>query len=149
MAKRARATKAGPKVVPFKRAQQGPAPDRYWLAQIKKQWGEFWESKMAGEINLAFDRSAVFRLFSLYDERERCYREYRKKRVVEGSRKQPIVNPLARHGAQLDNQIRQMEKDLLMNPKARLQAGIVEAGASIDDLNRALDEDDETEDPRS
>ncbi len=149
MAKRARATKAaGPKVVPFKRAPQGPKPDRYWLAQTKKQWGDFWQSKVAGEINLALDQSAVFRLFSLYDERERCYRLYRKERMVEGSRKQPIINPLGRVLGQLDNQIRQMEDRLLMNPKARRQAGIVEAGASIDDLNRALDEDEETDDPR-
>ena len=148
MAKRAREDKAGPKVVPFRKAKKGPPPDKYWLAKIKKQWTGFWESKVAGEINLALDQAAVYRLFSLYDERERCYRAYRKKRLVKGSRKQPIMNPLGRTLGQLDNQIRQMEDRLLMNPKARRQAGIVETGVSIDDLNRALDEDNETEDPR-
>ncbi len=148
MGKRAKKKPADLKVLPFKPAPKGPKPDRYWLVQTKKQWVDFWQSKVAGEINLALDQAAVFRLFSLYDERERCYRLYRKERMVEGSRKQPIINPLGRVLGQLDNQIRQMEDRLLMNPKARRQAGIVDAGASIDDLNRALDEDDETEDPR-
>ncbi len=152
MAKRAKATKAKTKaagltVVPFKAAPKGPAPDSYWLVKTKKQWVDFWLFKKADEIDLALDSAAVFRIFGLYDERERCYRAYRKERVVVGSRKQPTINPLVRYGGQLDNQIRQMEKGLLMDPKSRRQA-IGKAGVSIDDLNRALDEDEETEDPR-
>ncbi|MDA2936822.1 P27 family phage terminase small subunit [Acidobacteria bacterium AH-259-A15] len=148
-ATRSEKKKADLKIVPFQRKKKSPAPDRYWLVQTKKQWEEFWSSNFSKDINLALDRAAVTRLFSLYDERERSYRAYRTKRLVTGSRKQPIMNPLSRILAQLDNQIRQLEDRLLMNPKARRQAGLVESVWPLEDLNRALDDDEEEqEDPR-
>ena len=115
----------------------------------------FWRSEMARIVDEDRDRPALERLFTLYDERERAYRAYRKQRLVKGSTKQPVVNPLWRHATStLDPEIRQIEDRFGLTPRSRAQLGLAIGGLkkTLDDLNRELDGDDDgdeaSQDPR-
>ncbi len=124
------------------------APARL-LKSTRSQWESFWVSPMASAVNVASDRPALDRLFTLYDERERAYRGYRKQRVVVGSMGQPVLNPLGKLLQTYDAEIRQLEDRFGMSPKARLNLGatVASTARSLDDLNRRLEHDDE-DDPR-
>jgi hypothetical protein len=113
-------------------------------------WTEFWRSSVAGLVEDG-DMETVRRLFCLRDERERAYRAFRRSRFVSGSKRQPVLNPLARYMLSLDGEIRQLEAVFGIGPVARLRAGIAfaEATRSLDELNRTLDvEAVELDDPR-
>lgn len=97
------------------------------------------------------DLPAIRRLFTLLDERERSYRAFRRNRFVQGSKRQPVLNPLARHMLSLDGEIRALEAVFGIGPLPRLRAGIAfgEASRSLADLNRSLDQEaGEDDDPR-
>ena len=137
----------GPKVV-------APPPQKHWLQQTREAWAAYWSSDLAQVIDPATDGPAVLRLFTLHDERERAYRGYRKKRVVTGSRRQQVTNPLARVMIALDAEVRQLEDRLGLTPRARLQLGVTygEAARSLEAMNHALEADygadADEEDPR-
>lgn len=125
------------------------------LASTRQRWTTFWRSEMARIVDDERDRPALERLFTLYDERERAYQAYRRNRLVKGSTKQLVVNPLWRHAtATLDPEIRQIEDRFGLTPRSRAQLGLAIGGLkkTLDDLNRELDDDrndaDAGEDPR-
>lgn len=95
---------------------------------------------MIKAVEIDTDIQAVRRLFTLYDERERAYRGYRKDRLLVGSRGQTVLNPLGRAMSVFDAEIRHLEDRLGMNPRARLQLGIAlgETTNSMRDLNEGL-----------
>ena len=109
-------------------------------------------SELAEVVELGTDQPAITRLFTLYDERERAFRGYKKRRLTLGYKGQPVLNPLGRMMLQLDEEIRQLEDRLGLTPRARLQLGITfsEAAKSLDDLNRMFTGDggEDAEDPR-
>lgn len=129
-----------------------PAPPRGLLATTVQQWTAYWSSPVGQLADPDTDMPAVMRLFSLYDERERAYRSFRKKRLVKGSQGQPVVNPAWRQVPIMDAEIRQLEDRLGLTPQARLKLGVTfgDAARSLDDLNRDLDVDDDAtrQDPR-
>jgi P27 family predicted phage terminase small subunit len=129
-----------------------PMPSGF-LVSTQALWRSFWKSALARAVELDTDLAAIQRLFTLYDERERAYRGFRKKRLIEGSLGQSALNPLGRAMATFDAEIRQLEDRLGLTPRARLQLGIVfgEAAKSLQELNRALEQDDEGDeiDPRN
>jgi P27 family predicted phage terminase small subunit len=114
------------------------------LAVTRERWSAFWRSPLAGAVAVDSDLSALERLFTLYDERERAYRAYRRERLVTGSTGQLVLNPLGRQMAVMDSEIRQLEDRFGLNPLARARLGITigEAARTLADLNRALEEDD-------
>jgi phage terminase small subunit len=59
-----------------------------------------------------------------------------------------VLNPLGKHMATLDSEIRHLEDRLGLTPRARLQLGITYADAhrSLEERNRALQADEN--DPR-
>lgn len=125
------------------------------LASTKAIWRSFWRSALAQAVDPNTDTAAIVRLFTLLDERERAYRGFRRKRLMEGSQGQSVLNPLARAMNAFDPEIRQLEDRLGMTPRARLQLGITlgEAAKSLAELNRILEEDsndeeNEDRDPR-
>lgn len=124
-----------------------PAP-RGLLKLTRQLWSDYWRSALALVVQLGTDMPAVRRLFTLYDERERAYRAYRKERLVLGSEGQRVLNPLGRQMCRFDAEIRQLEDRLGLTPRSRLQLGIVygEAKGSLDEINRSLEIDDQ--DPR-
>lgn len=107
-----------------------------------KRWAEYWGSDIAQLADVATDRSAIERLFTLYDERERAYRAYRRERFVTGSQGQIVAHPAVRLVNRFDKEIRQLEIQFGLTPRARLQLGIT-FGKTMGDLNRALAEEDD------
>lgn len=124
------------------------------LKATREQWVSFWGSPAAGIVELGSDLPALHRLFQLYDERTRAIRACAKKPMVDGSKGQPVRNPLSRIVTDCDAAIRVLEDRFGLTPKARLQLGIAPGSGpkSIEDLNRMLnetdDDDDRDEDPR-
>jgi P27 family predicted phage terminase small subunit len=120
------------------------------LISTQGLWRKFWKSALAGAMEPESDTGAIVRLFTLYDERERAFRAYRRKRLIEGSQGQMVLNPMARAMSVFDAEIRQLEDRLGLTPRARLQLGIQlgEAAKSLQELNRMLDDDHEDSDPR-
>lgn len=126
-----------------------PRPANELLKATKDGWTSFWTSDLSQYVKSDSDRAALGRLFCLYDERERLYRVYRKQRVTKGSTGQLVMHPAAKEIASLDARIVQLEDRFGLSPMARLKLGVKfgEAVASLDEINRRLESDDD-EDPR-
>ncbi len=101
-----------------------PPPRKEWYAGTKRRWERFWKSDAARILAPAVDAAAVERLFDLYDERERAYRDFSNRRFVEGSQGQQVLNPLGRLIVSLDGEIRQLEDRLGFSPASRLRLGL-------------------------
>lgn len=127
-----------------------PAVPAGLLKATESDWEEFWRSSVAGLVEDA-DLPTLRRLFELRDEYERSLRAFRRSRFVSGSKRQPVLNPLARHMLSLSAEVRALEAVFGIGPVARLRAGIAfaEASRSLEELNRSLDvEERDEEDPR-
>lgn len=125
-----------------------PAPPDRLLKETRDQWEAYWNSDLAHAVKDP-QRNGVGRLFKLYDERERSYRQVRQKgRLVKGSQGQLVASPLLRYIAQCDAEIRQIEDRLGLNPRAWAQLGTAFASAqkNLDDLNTSLEHDDSEDD---
>lgn len=132
-----------------------PAPPGL-LRVTKLAWGSFWTSALTVVVRLDTDLPGLVRLFTLYDERERAYRGYRKERLIQGSQGQRVINPLARALVSFDAEIRQLEDRFGLTPKARLLLGIDigRARKGLQEVNAELDRDapnadDDDDDPRA
>ena len=114
-----------------------------YLKNTKLWWEDFWNSDLASAIDTKSDQSAVYRLATLIDERERIYKQAKKDRLVVGSQGQVVLNPLYSAMLKLDAEIRQLEDRIGMNPKARVSLGISigQAKKTLSDLNADLEEE--------
>ena len=114
-----------------------------YLKNTKLWWEDFWNSDLATAIDTKSDQSAVYRLATLIDERERIYKQAKKDRLVVGSQGQVVLNPLYSAMLKLDAEIRQLEDRIGMNPKARVSLGISigQAKKTLADLNADLEEE--------
>ena len=114
-----------------------------YLKNTKLWWDAFWSSDLATAIDTKSDQSAVYRLATLIDERERIYKTAKKDRLVTGSKGQVVLNPLYSALLKIDAEIRQLEDRLGMNPKARVSLGIQigQMKKSLADLNASLEEE--------
>ena len=126
-----------------------PEPPEGLLKVTQESWVSYWHSSVAKVTDPQTDLLALRRLFSLYDDRERCFRAYKKQRLVPGSRKQEVMNPLAGQIAKVDALILQLEDRFGLTPRSRLQLGIdlAQVVKSIEDRNRSLNIDEYEEDP--
>jgi P27 family predicted phage terminase small subunit len=131
-----------------------PDPPAGLLKATQQAWAEFWASPLAS-LAIGADRVALERLFELLDDRSRCWREYKRARLVLGSQGQPVLNPLARQVATLDAEIRALQDRFGLTPASRLRLGIAlgEAARSLEDLNATMaaemaNEDSDRDDPR-
>ena len=134
-----------PKVVDigaYKKREIPKLKGRY-LKITKLWWEDFWTSDLASAIDTKSDQSAVYRLATLIDERERIYKQAKKDRLVVGSQGQVVLNPLYSAMLKLDAEIRQLEDRIGMNPKARVSLGISigQAKKTLADLNADLEEE--------
>lgn len=123
------------------------------LDQTVSAWDRLWHSDVVSVVDLKSDMESVVRWASLLDERERAFRAFRRKRLVEGSMGQPTLNPLWSVVRGCDSELRALEDRIGLTPKARLQLGITygEAVKSLDELNQMMDEevdDADIDDPR-
>ena len=114
-----------------------------YLKNTKLWWEDFWNSDLASAIDTKSDQSAVYRLATLIDERERVYKQAKKDRLVVGSQGQVVLNPLYSAMLKLDAEIRQLEDRIGMNPKSRVSLGIQigQAKRTLADLNADLEEE--------
>jgi P27 family predicted phage terminase small subunit len=114
-----------------------------YLKNTKEWWEDFWNSDLATAIDHKSDQSAVYRLATLIDERERVYKQAKKDRLVVGSQGQVVLNPLYSAMLKLDAEIRQLEDRIGMNPKSRVSLGIQIGGLkkTLADLNADLEEE--------
>ena len=76
-----------------------------YLKITKIWWEDFWNSDLATAIDHKSDQSAVYRLATLIDERERVYKQAKKDRLVVGSQGQVVLNPLYSAMLKLDAEI--------------------------------------------
>jgi P27 family predicted phage terminase small subunit len=129
-------------VLPLGAVREPPAPPAGLLAPARAAWACFWASPLAALVTPA-DVPTLERLFGLYDERDRAWRAYRRRRLVEGSQGQPVASPLFGVVAGLDRQILALEDRFGMSPAARLRLGIRfgQAARTLDDLARELGEE--------
>jgi P27 family predicted phage terminase small subunit len=132
-----------------------PEPSREWLAVTRDEWLSVWAGELATlAYNKSTDLNALYRLFGLRDDRERCRRAFRKEPLVEGSKGQPVANPLAGLIPGYDRDILALEDRFGLSPKARLMLGVTlgKAACSLDDLAGGAFDDEpvgnEEEDPR-
>ena len=114
-----------------------------YLKNTKLWWEDFWNSDLASAIDTKSDQSAVYRLATLIDERERVYKQAKKDRLVVGSQGQVVLNPLYSAMLKIDAEIRQLEDRLGMNPKSRISLGIQlgQMKKTLADLNADLEEE--------
>lgn len=113
-----------------------------WLKQTRDQWVEYWESDVA-QIIAGHHVPAVYRLFELRDAQSRALRLYKQQPMVDGSMKQPVVNPAMATVQALEKDIRALEDRLGMSPKSQANLGIKigQAALTAADLNRMALED--------
>lgn len=124
-------------------------PKQKLLAQTVTSWKTFWDSELA-QLVLPADLPALQRLFRMYDARERLERTFMSKPFVDGSTGQLVAHPAAKVVASLDTAIDRLEPRFGITPKGRLELGVTfgAAAKSLEEMNRAFEEDDEDDDPR-
>lgn len=135
-------------VVDSSRPEIPPAP-RGLLKITKGAWAEFWSSPVAELVDRNSDMPALTRLFGFYDEAERAVRSFRREPFVEGSKGQPVFNPMGDRPVKLEPLIRSLEDRFGLTPMARLKLGVTFGSArrSLEDLNRGWHDSDEDEAP--
>jgi P27 family predicted phage terminase small subunit len=131
-----------------------PRPPPGLLKPARDRWAAFWASTVADAVDRTSDLPALVRWIAATDEYDRVAKVVKRSRLVKGSMGQPVANPLLGYLAQLESQIAKTEAAFGMTPIARLRLGIAlgEAARSLDELNRALDDDsddDPADDPRT
>lgn len=129
-----------------------PKPSGSWLKDTVDQWTILWGSDLATQI-LDTDRPALFRLFEWRDEQLRCKRRARAARkkaddepLVEGSKGQPVANPLYEvakwnddEALAIESRIVALEDRLALSPKARLTIGVTQQkGQSLAMANASI-----------
>lgn len=130
-------------VVPMAHHAAPPPP-----SGLRKRYREAWERLWASEISGAIDTAHLLplaHLFELYDEADREWRAYKKTRLVPGSKGQPVLNPLFGALETLWKEISLLESRFGLTPEAKAKLGLhyAIAQASIDNLNRIDDGEDE------
>lgn len=119
--------------------EKPPPPLLSWTPEIREAWKDFWTSRSAELVDRATDLVAVRHLFTLYDERARAYLSYRKNRIVRGSKKQMVANPVYKVARAMQQEIRQLEQQFGIGERSRRALGIQGRGEpTLEDMNAEL-----------
>lgn len=103
-----------------------PVPPSGLLVSSKALWAEFWASDVSLGVSGA-DVSLVERWIVRLDEWRRAMSGVRRERLVAGSMGQPVMNPLAAYAAQCEAAVRDLERQMGVGTKNRLDLGIAAA----------------------
>lgn len=124
-----------------------PDPPTGLLKSSRKLWESYWGSPVASAA-LQVDLAGLERWIVAVDEWTRATKSLRKQRLVDGSMKQPRMNPLAAYAAEREKAILAYEERYGLNPQARLKLGIAagQARMTAAQLNATLDEHDDPND---
>lgn len=123
-----------------------PAAPAKLSKALRDEWETLWQSELAAHWNQDSDLPAMRRLFGLYERLNKYEREAARDGMVsKGSTGQKTLHPLLKAADTLRSQILALEDRFGLTPMARLKLGIAlgEAAASLDDLNKRLNEVDE------
>ena len=122
-------------------------PKPGWLKEVREQWDVYWTTQVSALL-APHHVPALYRLFELRDAQGRALRIYKREPMVQGSQKQPVVNPAMATVQSLEKDIRALEDRLGLTPKAQASLGIKvgQAGLTAAELNRMAMEDDEDDD---
>jgi P27 family predicted phage terminase small subunit len=115
-------------VIPFPGAavperSDPPAPPDGLLPISVEIWSDFWAGDVA-ELVGPSDRYALRRWIEAVDERERIVATVRDNPTVEGSKGQPVLNPLGKRLDAWEAEIRKAEAQFGMTPRARADLGV-------------------------
>lgn len=154
--RRQRRNKKSPLVLADDSAK-APAAPKDFLASTKRRWDVYWKSEFAKVVRES-QLPMIYRLFDRYDERERTMLVVRKQgRFTTGSQGQIVLHPGLKYIDSCDAAIIILEDRLGLSPRgaAALGIGLAKAKKSLDEMNRAMNEDHDqddtanaTEDPR-
>jgi len=135
-------------VLAFKRPDEPPpempAPlNGKWRVETAALWQAFWTSPIAQVVDRESDMPRLLRWIVYWDEWFRAVRALRRRRMVEGSMGQPVVNPLSAYIAAVEGRIERIEEKFGLTPLDRMRLGISfgEAHRSLADMNADLDDD--------
>lgn len=106
-------------------------------------WKAFWASSPAA-VTDEVDLVLAERWILAYDEYRRALNAVRRRRLVEGSTGQPVLNPLATWVASREAAMHKAETQLGIGTKARIDLGISvgQARLTAEQLNRMTEESD-------
>ena len=135
--------RAGAGLVVTSGRSEPPDAPKGLLQATGRAWTAFGESPAGGTAHPGRSHPSLARLFSLYDERERALRGFRRRRrLVLGSTGQPVLNPLfGAMEATGQPQILVIEDRFGLSPISRLRLGVAlgDAARSLEELTRDLD----------
>lgn len=107
-----------------------PTPPDGLAGTSVELWDLFWASDLARMVTPP-DHYALQRWIEAVDDRDRIAEVVRAAPTVEGSRSQPVLNPLAKRLGTLEGQIEGFERQFGMTPKARADLGIATDTAAL------------------
>lgn len=119
-----------------------PAPPPGLLKATRDRWEGYWRSSVSSAVDVNADAGIVERWIISLDEWNRIGKIFRKQRIVENAKGQPVLNPLAKVLKQLEAEIGRCELQLGLTPVARLRLGMTigHARLTAEALNRTLSE---------
>lgn len=95
-----------------------------WLQSTRESWIRYWRSPARHATVISLDSDTILRLWTLYDLRERSYRQLRKALIVKGSMGQDQPSGFFGVIGRLDGEIRQLEDRLGKHMRSRLILGL-------------------------
>jgi hypothetical protein len=116
-----------------------PKPPAGLLRPTAEAWDSFWHDPVSNLVTPA-SRSLVDRWVIVLDELNRARSGFRRKRFMQGSQGQPVLNPLGAEAHRLSAELTSIEDRLGMSPRSQMALGIAfgQAKKSLDELNREL-----------
>lgn len=118
-------------VVPTEKVVVRPPKPSKLLKSTDEAWERFWESDVAAVVTPS-TWPAVSRYFTYLDELQRAVKVLRDgHRLVEGSRGQVRLNPLADYMNRLEEKVGRLETELGLTPMARARLGIAVGQARL------------------
>lgn len=124
-----------------------PRPPDGLLKGTQEAWAAYWSSSVRGAA-LEVDVVVVERWILARDEWQRALNAVRRRRVVEGSMGQPVLNPLASWVKSREDELHRCEAELGIGPKSRHNLGITvgQARMTAHELNRLTAEAEDSDD---
>lgn len=128
-------------ILPGQKQLAAPKAPVGLLAPSRRIWRELFASPVARAIDIKADLFKLQRWIGAVDEYQRVSAIFKAARLVNGSTRQPVLNPLAAYLANLEATISRIEVEFGMGPLSRMRLGIAtgQAALTADELNRRLD----------
>lgn len=113
-----------------------------FLKASAERWDSFWRSTVSIGLD-PVDLPIVERWILAYDEWRRALSAFRRKRIVQGSTGQAVLNPLSAWVQSREAQLEKAERELAMGLKGRASLGLTlgQAAKTMAELNRMTEED--------